>query len=470
MIVPRVGRFLDDRTGSASLLSRGFRYVFPDHWTFLFGEIALYCFVVLVGTGVYLTLFFEPSTAQVVYDGSYAPLRGQEVSRAFESTVEISLDVKGGLLIRQTHHWAALVFVAAIVVHMLRVFFTGAFRRPRDLNWMVGISLAVLAMVEGFAGYSLPDDLLSGMGLAIGYSVLAAFPVIGGWLAVLVWGGEFPGADEFISRLYAAHVFILPLLIFGLIGLHLFLIVKHRHTQFAGPGREERNVIGSPAFPGYVMRSGGLFFATAGVLLLLGGLIQINPIWQYGVYQPWLGTNGAQPDYYFGWLIGALRLMPDWELVIGGWTLIPNPFFGGILYPGIVFTLLFAWPALERRFSRDRTTHHLIQRPRDAPFRTGLGVAFLLQVTMVQIAGSADRIYVDFGVPYQLQIWFWRVAAVVVPIAGFLIARAICRRLQRSDAHPLRGWSGAPVGRTAEGGFESAGKGGSGPGPGPGPA
>ena len=151
------------------------------------------------------------------------------------------------------------------------------------------------------------------------------------------------------------------------------------------------------------------------MLLLIGGLIQINPIWQYGVYQPWLGTNGAQPDYYFGWLIGALRLMPNWELVIGGYTIIPNPFFGGILYPMIVFGILFAWPSLERRFSGDRAAHHLIQRPRDAPFRTGLGVALLLQVTMVQIAGSADRIYVDFGISYELQVWFWRIAAIVVP-------------------------------------------------------
>jgi ubiquinol-cytochrome c reductase cytochrome b subunit len=457
VIVGRVVRFLDDRTGAASLLSRGFRYVFPDHWSFLFGEIALYCFVVLVGTGVYLTFFFEPSTAQVIYDGSYAPLRGQEVSEAYRSAVDLSLDTKAGLLIRQTHHWAALVFVAAIVVHVLRVFFTGTFRRPRDVNWMVGVSLALLALVEGYAGYSLPDDLLSGIGLAIGYSVLAATPIIGGWLANLVWGGEFPGGDEFISRLYGAHVFILPILLFALIGLHLFLIVKHRHTQFAGPGRAERNVVGSPAFPGYVVRSGGLFFATAGVLLLIGGLIQINPIWQYGVYQPWLATNGAQPDYYFGWLIGALRLMPDWEPVISGYTIVPNPFWGGILYPTIVFGILFAWPALERRISGDRAVHHLLQRPRDAPWRTGLGVALLLQVTVVQIAGSADRIYVSFGIDYGLQVWLWRIAAIVIPVLGFFVAREICRRLAASDAHPLRGWTGAAVRRSEDGGFEATG-------------
>jgi ubiquinol-cytochrome c reductase cytochrome b subunit len=339
---------------------------------------------------------------------------------------------------------------------MLRVFFTGAFRKPRDLNWCVGISLALLALLEGFAGYSLPDDLLSGMGLAIGYSVAAALPFIGGWVATLVWGGEFPGASDFIPRLYAAHVFIFPAVIATLIAVHLFMIVKLRHTQFRGREREERNVIGSPLWPGYALRSGGLFFATAGVLFLLGGLVQINPIWQYGIYQPWLGTNGAQPDYYFGWLIGALRLMPNWELVIGGYTILPNPFFGGILYPGIVFTILFAWPALERRFTGDRADHHLLQRPRDAPTRTALGVALLLQVSMVQVAGSADRIAVEFESSYSVQVWFWRIAAVVVPVLGFLVTRAICRGLAGSGQHPLRGWIGWSVRRSPAGGFEPA--------------
>jgi quinol---cytochrome-c reductase cytochrome b subunit len=455
VILPRVARALDDRTGSGSLLRRAFRYVFPDHWSFLFGEIALYCFVILVGTGVFLTFFFDPSSAQTVYHGSYAPLNGQEVSQAYASAVSISLDVKAGLLIRQTHHWAALVFVAAIVTHMLRIFFTGAFRKPRDLNWFVGITLALVALVEGFAGYSLPDDLLSGMGLAIGYSVAAALPFIGGWVASLVWGGEFPGGSDFIPRLYAAHIFIFPALIATLIAVHLFMIVKLRHSQFPGRGREERNVVGSPMWPGYAMRSGGLFFGTTGVLLLLGGLIQINPIWQYGVYQPWLGTNGAQPDYYFGWLIGALRLMPHWELVIGGYTIIPNPFFGGILYPGIVFTILFAWPALERRLTGDRADHHLLQRPRDAPVRSAFGVLLLLQVTMVQIAGSADRITVDFGISYSLQVWFWRIAAVVFPLLGFVVTLAVCRRLAASEQHPLRGWIGGRVRRSPAGGFET---------------
>jgi ubiquinol-cytochrome c reductase cytochrome b subunit len=294
------------------------------------------------------------------------------------------------------------------------------------------------------------------MGLAIGYSVAAAVPFIGGWVAGLVWGGEYPGTAEFLPRLYAGHVFILPALIAALIVVHLYMIVKLRHTQFPGRGRQERNVIGSPMWPGYALRSGGLFFATAGVLLLLGGLVQINPIWQYGVYQPWFGTNGAQPDYYFGWLIGALRLMPNWELVIGGWTILPNPFFGGILYPTLVFAILFAWPSLERRFTGDRLDHHLLQRPRDAPVRSGLGAALLLQVTMVQIAGAADRLYVDFGVTYEIQVWFWRIAAVVVPIAGFFITRAICRRLAGTGQHPLRGWTGTPVRRSPTGGFEAA--------------
>ena len=189
MIFQRIGRTLDDRTGSASLLSRGFRYVFPDHWTFLFGEIALYCFLILVGTGVYLTFFFEPSTAQVIYDGSYAPLQGQEVSEAYDSAVRISLDVKAGLLIRQTHHWAALVFVAAIVVHMLRVFFTGAFRRParpeldgRDLARAARPDRGLrrlLAARRPALGHG-PGDRLLGSGRVPDHRRVARRPLLGG--------------------------------------------------------------------------------------------------------------------------------------------------------------------------------------------------------------------------------------------------------------------------------------------------
>jgi ubiquinol-cytochrome c reductase cytochrome b subunit len=451
-------RFVDERLGASPLLRRALRYLFPDHWSFLIGEIALYSFVVLILTGTYLALFFNDSTSNTVYHGSFAPLAGQTVSEAYASTVSISYDVPAGLLIRQTHHWAALVFIAAIVVHLMRVFFTGAFRKPRDFNWMIGLTLLVFAILEGFAGYSLPDDLLSGMGLAIGYGVALAIPLVGANVAFLIWGGQFPGAASFEPRLFIAHVFLLPALLATLIGAHLAIIMRQKHSQFPGPGHREDNVVGTPLWPGYALRATGLLFAVAGVLFLLGGLVQINPVWQYGPFEPWLGTNGAQPDWYLGWLIGALRLMPPLEIHLFGYTAIPNPFFGGILFPGIVFTVLYAWPALERRITKDHARHDLLDRPRDNPWRTATGAAFFSWVAIIFTAGSADRILVSVGIPYVSQVWFFRIAAFIAPLLIFTAVRGICRRLRATEIHPLREWTGTTITRNDAGGYDAVAK------------
>jgi ubiquinol-cytochrome c reductase cytochrome b subunit len=449
-------RFIDQRLGAAPLLRKAMRYLFPDHWSFLIGEIVLYSFLVLIATGIYLALFFDPSTSETVYHGSFAPLQGQTVSEAFASTVNISYNVPAGLLIRQTHHWAALVFAAAIVVHMMRVFFTGAFRKPRDLNWLIGVTLLTLALLEGFFGYSLPDDLLSGIGLAIGYGVALSIPVIGANLAFLIWGGQFPGSATFEPRLYIAHVFLLPAALAVLITAHLAIIMRQKHSQFRGPGHREDNVVGTPMWPGYALRATGLLFAVAGVLILLGGLVQINPVWQYGPFEPWVGTNGAQPDWYLGWLIGALRLMPPLETHLFGYTIFPNPFFGGILFPSIVFTVLYAWPALERKVTGDHARHDLIDRPRDSPIRTAIGAGFFSWVAVIFVAGSADRILVSVGIPYATQLWVFRFAAILLPVSIFFAIREICRELRRRDAHPLREWTGDVLRRTPTGGFETA--------------
>lgn len=449
-------RLIDERLGSAGLLHKAMRYLFPDHWSFLIGEIVLYSFMVLIGTGIYLALFFDASTGTTVYHGAFAPLQGQTVSRAFASTVNISFNVPAGLLMRQTHHWAALVFAAAIVVHMMRVFFTGAFRKPRDINWLIGVTLLTLALLEGFFGYSLPDDLLSGIGLVIGYGVALSIPVVGANLTFLIWGGQFPGSASFEPRLYIAHVFLLPAALALLITVHLGIIMRQKHSQFRGPGHRESNVVGTPMWPGYALRATGLLFAVAGVLVLLGGLVQINPVWQYGPFQTWIGTNGAQPDWYLGWLIGALRLMQPLEIHVLGYTLFPNPFFGGILFPGIVFTVLYAWPALERRVTGDHARHDLIDRPRDNPVRTAIGAAFFSWVATIFVAGSADRILVSVGIPYVTQLWSFRVAAVLVPAVAFFVTRNICRELRRCETHPLREWSGTVLRRGASGGFETA--------------
>ena len=433
-ITRKTVRFVDERSGAAPFLKKALRYVFPDHWSFLLGEVALYAFIVLVGTGVYLTLFFEPSTADTVYHGSYGPLQGAHMTQAYRSVVDISFKVKAGLLIRQTHHWAANVFIAAIVLHLFRIFFTGAFRKPRDLTYFIGLAMLTVALLEGYLGYSLADDLLSGMGLAIGYSVAMSIPVVGANLAALIWGGPFPGGDAFWPRMYIAHVFLFPAVIGGLLALHLVLVAARHHTQFGESARHtEEKVVGVPTFPGQAPRSIGLMAAVASVLFLLGGLVQINPIWLWGPYHVGSSTNGAQPDWYLGWLIGALRLVPGFDLTIGHYTLVPNPFWGGVLYPGIVFGILFMWPWLERKLTGDHAFHNLLDRPRDAPLRTAVGVAIVTWVTLIFFAGSADRALVEFNVGYVGQIWFYRVAIFVLPAVAGLIAHRVCVELTRGE-------------------------------------
>jgi ubiquinol-cytochrome c reductase cytochrome b subunit len=427
-------RFLDERTGSASFVRKALRYAFPDHWSFLLGEVALYAFIVLVATGIYLTLFFEPSTSPTIYHGSYGPLDGLEMSSAYKSVLNISFDVRAGLLIRQTHHWAADVFVAAIVLHLVRIFFTGAYRKPRELTYVIGVLMLFISLLEGYLGYSLADDLLSGMGLAIGYAVALSIPFVGANVALAIWGHQFPGDPDFWSRMYIMHVLILPVVIGGLIGAHLALVASRHHTQFRRERRRgERRLIGIPSFPGQAPRSLGLFCAVAAVLFLMGGLIQINPIWLWGPYHVGQGTNGAQPDWYLGWLIGALRLVPGFDVVIGSRTVVPNPFWGGALFPLIVMGLLLAWPWVERRVTGDRGVHNVLDRPRDAPWRSAIGAAVWTWVVLIFMAGSADRVFVWLGISYTFQIWAYRVAVFVLPVVVLLVTHRWCNALQRAE-------------------------------------
>ncbi len=449
-------RFVDERLGAAKGIRFALSYVFPDHWSFLLGEIALYSFLVLLLTGTFLALFFSPSVDHVIYHGSYLPLYGQEVTAAYRSTLRLSFNVSGGLLMRQTHHWAALVFVAAITLHLLRIVFTGAFRKPRELNYLIGVTMLALAILEGFAGYSLPDDLLSGMGLAIAWAVAMSIPLIGGAFATALWGGRYPGETVFESRLFIAHVFVIPAILATLIGLHLAMIVIQRHSQFPGPGRKQGNVIGTPMWPGYALRSLGLLAAVAALLVLLGGLVQINPIWLWGPYHTYVGTSGAQPDWYLGWLIGALRIVPGFDVIVFRHDLIPNPFWGGVLFPTIVFALLYSLPWIDRRFiSKESASHHLLDRPRDNPRRSALAAATFTWVGVVFAAGAADRIFFQFGFGYEGVIWFFRGAFFIAPPLAYLITRAICRQLAREEATPLRGWRGRIAARNVSGGFDS---------------
>jgi ubiquinol-cytochrome c reductase cytochrome b subunit len=455
-VIKRAVGFLDERLGAAAPLRTLLRYVFPDHWSFMLGEIALYAFVVLVGTGIFLTFYYVPSDADSIYRGAYEPLRGALVGEQYRSVLHLSFDVPAGLLIRQTHHWAANVFIVAIVLHLLRIVLTGAYRKPRELNYLVGVTMLGLAIFEGFLGYSLVDDLLSGMGLAIAYSVAMSIPVFGGDFAFLMWDGQYPGSGSFWPRVEILHVLILPVAIGGLIALHLAQIVRQHHTQFREPGADERHLVGTPLWAGYALRTIGLLFAVSAVLFLLGGLVQINPVWEWGPYEPYLSTNGAQPDWYLGWLIGGLRLMPPLEIVVSDYTLVPNPFFGGALFPTIVFAVMYLWPVWDRRFfGGDARVHNLLERPRDNPRRTAAALAFLSWVFVVFGLGATDRLALVADIPYSSQVWFWRVANPLVPIVVYLVAKRVCVELRERELHPLRGWQGRVVRRRADGGFEA---------------
>ncbi len=444
----RAKRFVawnEERIGAARGIKWAMRYVFPDHWSFLLGEVALYSFIVLVITGIFLALFYIPSDHMVTYHGSYAPLQGFRMSEAYQSVVHISLEVPAGLLFRQTHHWAADIFNASILLHLTRVLFTGAYRKPRDLNWMIGLTMLTLGILEGFAGYSLVDDLLSGMGLVIAYAVSMSIPLIGGQLSILLWKGAYPGASVFFPRLEILHVFLIPALLAVLITLHLGMIMRQHHSQFPGRGRRERNVVGTPMWPAYALRSVGLLLAVAGVEFLLGGLIQINPIWQWGPYHVYLSENGAQPDWYIGWLIGALRLMPNFEPRIDGFTIFPNPFWGGAAFPGFVFAVMYLWPWAQRKLTHDYRPHHLLHRPRDRPVHSAIAAAFLSWVLIVFMVGATDRVFFRLDISYQDEIRFWRGGVWLFPIIVFLVTLWVCRWLQRHDPHPLRGWDGQVV-------------------------
>ncbi|MGP4092153.1 cytochrome bc1 complex cytochrome b subunit, partial [Streptomyces sp. KR55] len=420
---PRGARLADAADARLPVFEGGglLRKAFPDHWSFLLGELALYSLLVLILTGVWLTLFFKPEMTEVVYDGSYTPLHGVQMSAAFDSTLQISFDVRGGLLLRQTHHWAALVFLAAIGVHLLRIFFTGAFRRPRELNWVIGVTLFVLALAEGFAGYSLPDDLLSGTGMRIAQGIMLSIPVVGTYVSMFVFGAEFPGED-IVTRLYVLHVLLLPGALIALVTLHLILVFHLKHTQWREPGRTRRNAVGKPFFPQFTASSGGLSLIVFGLLTVLGGLAQINPVWAYGPYRTDLVSTGAQPDWYVGFLEGALRLVPPWETNVAGHTLMWNVLLPAVVLPGLLFTVLYVYPFVEQRLTGEwQQEQHLCDRPRERPVRTGLGVAGITFYAVLLVAGGNDVVALAFRISVNTLTWVLRVALVVAPVLAFMV-------------------------------------------------
>jgi ubiquinol-cytochrome c reductase cytochrome b subunit len=433
-------RQLDERLQvAAPSLRTLLNKVFPDHWSFLLGEVALWSFVTLLLTGTFLTLFFEPAMDEVVYDGSYRALEGVEMSAAYASTLHISFDVRGGLFIRQMHHWAALLFLAAIVVHMLRIFFTGAFRKPREINWIIGVTLFWLAFLLGFTGYSLPDDALSGTGLRIAHAIILSIPVAGTWVAHAVFDGPFPG-ELIVSRAYIVHVFILPLIVIALIFAHIGIMIKQKHTQWHGPGRTNRNVVGERFFPRYAAKQGAFFLIVFAVIAAMGGLLQINPVWLFGPYKAAVVSVASQPDWYVLFLEGSTRLFPAWEIrfsLFGEQFTVPSLFWPAVVLPGVLTFILLAYPFLESRSTGDRRIHNLLQRPRDVPVRTGLGALGVTFFLILTISGANDVVAEAFHISLNATTWAGRIGIIILPPIAYYLAYRVCLGLQQHDREVL---------------------------------
>jgi len=429
-------RYVDDQLGSANFLTRSMNKVFPDHWSFMLGEIALYSFIILLLTGTYLTLFFHASQQVVVYHGSYQPLRDVKMTDAYASTLHISFDVRGGLLMRQIHHWAALLFTTSIVVHMFRVYFTGAFRKPRTINWHIGTILLILAILEGFCGYSLPDDLLSGTGLRIAYSVAESIPVVGTYICYFLFGGNYPGQD-IISRLFIIHVLLVPGIMLALISAHMMILWHQKHTDFPGPGKTEDTVVGMKFYPTFFLKTNGYFFMVFGMCAALGAFAQINPVWLYGPYNAGQVSAGSQPDWYILFLEGSLRMMPNWETHIFHHTISWNIFIPGVIIPGLMFNLIAMYPAIESWVTKDHGYHNLLDRPRDVPVRTGLGVMSLVFYMVLVTGGANDILANTFHWSLQATTWVLRGCLIILPPVSFKITKRICLGLQRHDENLL---------------------------------
>ncbi|MFC7405462.1 cytochrome b [Georgenia alba] len=420
----------------AGLVDQMRRRRVPRGWTGLLGAAAVACVVVLVVTGVALTFFYTPSRELVTYDGAHGPLRGAEVSLAFDSTMAISTQVRGGLLLRQAHHWAALLLPAILLLQLLVMFFTGGFRRPRQGSWVLLFLLLVVVLLGGWTGYALPDDLLSGTGLRVVHGILLGIPVVGSWLSMVVFGGEFPGTV--IEHFYPVHVLVVPVLVALLMVARLRSSWVHGPPQPARPGADERHVVGMPMIPEAAGRATGMFAVVTGMLLLFGSSVTISPVWAYGPSSPGEVSAGSQPDWYTGFLDGALRLVPrGWEVewLDRTWTL-------AVVVPlaavGLFLGLVMLYPYLEAALTGDRREHHVLERPRHAPVRTGLGVAGMTFYGVLWAAASSDILATHFHLGVEGVVTTLQIALVLGPVTAFALTRLICHGLQRRDREVAR--------------------------------
>jgi ubiquinol-cytochrome c reductase cytochrome b subunit len=432
MIARRVARFADERFGSNAAIRFVLAKVYPDHWSFYLGEFALYSFALLVATGIWLTFVYVASPAE-----------------AFASVAALSPAAPVGYLVRQVHHWSAVTFVAAILLHMGRIFFTAAFRKPRELNWVVGVFMLILASLAGFTGYSLPFDALSGTGVRIAESVLLSVPFVGGWAGAVLTGGGFPG-PLLLSHLYTFHVYYLPVAIAVLLSAHLAMLVYQKHTQFVP---DERHVVGRRFWPDYALRTLAAFGFCFAVIVALSSTVEINPIATYGPYHDWTVPNPAAPDWYAAFLDGALRLGPAWEPRIAGHP-IPALFWPGVVMPLLVFALIVCWPWIDARITGETAAHDVLVPPSAAPWRVGVGVALLFAGLTLTLAAADDQQSFALHVRVESLVTFYRIVlplgTLLAGILGALFASELRARATQRGDEPERV---VALRRTAQGGY-----------------
>ncbi|MGC8492277.1 MAG: cytochrome b [Syntrophobacteraceae bacterium] len=402
-------QWLDERLELKNFKEKFLTKTFPTHPSFLFGEIALFSFINLVVTGIFLGLLYEPSIKNVSLFGAMVPA-------AYASVVRIDL-LPFGMIIRRIHHWSAMIMIASIMIHLGRVYFTSAYRKPREINWLIGLILLAVTILAGFTGYLLPYSEFSVTATSIAYFIAKSVPWVGGWIARFLFAGTFP-APGTIPRFFFLHVMLIPILLLSLIGLHLLILVQQKHTEpAANKKRKEalggRKLIGIPVWPEQSFISISLYFFLLSVVVLMATYIPLNPVEQYG--PPSVSTPLVRPDWYLLPIYGFLKLIPGtFSFSIAGGKFSPET-LGGVIFPGILGLLLAAVPFLDRA----REPQHYIRSPLHRPVMTSLGLGIGTFIFMCAVAGYIDVLHIA---PVVMAIYIG-IATVGVWLVSYLLLR-----------------------------------------------
>lgn len=387
--------WFDERVGLAGFYEKFGRKAFPVHTSFFLGEMAAFSFFILVVTGAYLGLIYIPSNVEIDYGG-------QQLPEAYAS-VKLIESIPVANLFRTVHAWSAHLLIASVVLHAMRIFFTGTYRKPRELNWVIGVVLLGLTLMAGFVGYSLPYDSYAVTATGVGYSIARSIPLVGNIAAELFFGGIYPTLGS-LPRLYTIHVFIVPALLALVIGLHLLLVIKQKHTQpgyarkLAEPGR----VLGVPLWPYQAILAGQLLLFMFGGLFLLSAFVPIRPIDAYGPPGP--ETPEVKPDWYLLWVYGFLKLVPrQVQLTLGPFNIGPE-FIGGLVFPALFLGVITIVPWLDRT-NRSGKRYEYLEPPRQAPLRVACGVGFLVYIATLFLAAFYDQLGLTIA-----QTWLFTIA------------------------------------------------------------